>query len=61
MDNELEIKISTANAAFDVDNGGVGYECARILRKIAERLEAGHTAGRCMDTNGNAVGEWGLS
>lgn len=33
-------------------------ESARILRRIAERLEEGADYGRAFDLNGNAVGRW---
>lgn len=53
---ELRIAFDTGNAAFDDGNGPA--ESARILRKIAGRLEAGHESGGIMDSNGNRIGEW---
>jgi hypothetical protein len=50
------IRIETDNAAFDPDPGP---EPARILRKLADRLEGGADLAesiRLMDYNGNTVG-----
>ena len=49
------IQIETDNDAFYPDPGP---ELARILRKLADRLEGGDLAEsvRLMDYNGNAVG-----
>ena len=33
-------------------------EVARILRELANKIEAGRTSGRLFDTNGNACGNW---
>ena len=54
------IKFTTGNAAFgDADDGSeAGPEIARILRAIAVRCDNGDTHGRCVDYNGNKVGEW---
>lgn len=60
----LTITMDTANAAFDGEQRGP--EIARILRKMADRLEA---RGDCVsgfewvlyDVNGNHVGELVLS
>lgn len=38
----------------------MAYECARILREVAERLENGDEAGACVDVNGNRVGNFSL-
>jgi hypothetical protein len=57
---EMTIKIGMDNAAFEDCNGD---ELARILRKLAERLD-GATIGEdgdganLFDANGNNVGEW---
>ena len=56
----LTIKIKTDNAAFE-DDPGKAYECARILRELANKLERGHEVGKCIDYNGNTVGEWRLT
>lgn len=44
------------NAAFQ--DGNKQAEVARILRKVAEKVEAGEDSGSCMDINGNKVGTW---
>ena len=54
----FKLEFDTDNAAFE---DGREAECARILRRIAERLEAGATYGRAMDANGNKCGEWELT
>ncbi len=52
--------IDTENAAFDVENGGGALsETARILRKVADRLDDGElfdTFQTLFDFNGNDVG-----
>ena len=56
---ELRVTVACENAAFEDANS----ECARILRRIADRLEAGESSG-CFqtihDANGNDVGRWKL-
>lgn len=52
------LTFTTDNAAFDADHGG---EAARILRHIADRMDAGAISGRAVDENGNTVGDWHLS
>lgn len=52
----FELRIDSENAAFH-DDGGL-YEVARLLRQAADRVEAGHDCGRCIDVNGNGVGSW---
>lgn len=64
--NVFRLKIDTDNAAFlDPDGGGAfnpGYELARILREIANRIhgELDYTGerGTIRDLNGNTVGAW---
>ena len=57
---------NTDNAAFcDQDTGEnteqtVATECARIVRDIADKIDAGQTSGPCVDFNGNTVGRWSL-
>ena len=55
-DRSVEIEIKTGNAAFQ--NGNRGYEIARILRELADKVEGG-AFGKVvlMDINGNKVGE----
>jgi hypothetical protein len=54
----LKINIETDNAAFE-DNAGI--ECARILRKVAQKIEdwsgANDFSLGLLDINGNRVGE----
>jgi hypothetical protein len=58
---KLKIVMTMDNAAFEEENGGSGTEAARILRKIADRIDGENcTVGDvtpCMDINGNRVGE----
>jgi hypothetical protein len=52
------LKIETDNAAFEDGTA----EIVRILRHVADRMEKqGHMGGKCMDINGNRVGEWGVT
>ena len=51
---EITITIETINAAFD---GAPALEVAAILRRLADRLDAGdHPPAKLYDTNGNACG-----
>jgi hypothetical protein len=53
------LKVSTANAAFE---GDPRIEVARILRKVAERLEeSGAPEAAILDANGNTVGKYTLT
>jgi hypothetical protein len=54
----LNVAVTCENAAFENDPGP---ECARILRKIADQIEAGHDAKTIFDANGNDVGRWRLT
>jgi hypothetical protein len=53
------VKIETDGAAFEE---GAGEELARILRKLADRVDRhmypGAAAGNLLDLNGNTVCEW---
>lgn len=53
----FEAKFSAENEAFSLN---LHAEIARVLRGIAERLDAGEFYGVCMDANGNRVGEWDI-
>jgi hypothetical protein len=53
----FELKLSTANAAFDDPYN----ECARILRAVARAVDEGRENGPCHDSNGNTVGSWALT
>ena len=54
---KFTLKIDTQNAALDDD---AELEVARLLRSIANRLEAGNYDGRIKDYNGNDVGSFNL-
>lgn len=59
----VEIKFRTGNAAFHDDNGEEDEYCrnqetARILRKIADKIENGWDRGSVGDLNGNKIGDW---
>ena len=64
----FKIEIKTGNAAFHDDDCGNGEfdefatmeEVVRILRNVIQKLNCGRTEGKCIDYNGNAVGEWKL-
>jgi hypothetical protein len=47
------IRINADNAAFD---DAPGFEVARILRRLADKVEGGQQAGFLYDINGNTVG-----
>lgn len=55
----FELMFTTDNAAFEGDGGNA--EVARILRAIAERVEADAGSGSVRDVNGNRIGEWKLT
>jgi len=57
MRNAFTLDISTENAAFDDD---CGAEVARIMRRIAAKLEQGQRDGAAVDANGNRVGSFRL-
>jgi hypothetical protein len=54
---KFEVQIATDNAAFEE---GCGYEVARILRELADRVEESELRNgdllRLRDVNGNRVG-----
>jgi hypothetical protein len=54
----FKIEFATDNAAFDDDGAG---EVARILRAVADQVEAGGGQGQARDYNGNTVGQWSLT
>lgn len=51
--SELQLTIETDNDAMQS-----GPEVADALRDVAEKVDAGHCAGRIRDLNGNTVGQW---
>ena len=59
----FKLSIDTDNAAFEPEEGGPRPELARILRELANVLDAGDGGrGRSLrDVNGNIVGEWRLT
>lgn len=62
----LKIEIKTGNAAFQdelyegADDYCMRLECLRILSDIRGKIADGYSQGKCMDINGNAVGNWSL-
>ena len=52
------LNIVTDNAAFEGDN--LEPEIARILRKVADKLERGIHEGTERDINGNTVADWNI-
>ena len=50
------LNIKTDNAAFSDD--AFEAEIARILRRVADRVERGEQSGGILDVNGNGVGDW---
>lgn len=58
MSHKITIELTTGNAAFTDNESG---EVARILHKLADKLDAGYTADDIhgipvRDVNGNSVG-----
>lgn len=54
--DKIIITIKTGNAAFEAFEGLEHYEVARILRRLADKLENGSKPERLLDINGNNVG-----
>lgn len=64
----FKLEIKTGGAAFrsdyETDENGeyildpCATEVRHILMSICDKLALGHTDGKVMDYNGNAVGEW---
>ena len=55
----MQIKFSTDNAAF-TEYYYPNMEIARVLKRIAARVEEGAKSGAIMDSNGNKIGRWSL-
>lgn len=55
---QFEMKMQCNNAAFA--DAGVHAETARILREMADKIEAGADNGILRDVNGNNVGSFEL-
>lgn len=52
----FSMQLDSENAAFTEEGGQ--YEVARLLRHVAERIDAGADCGLLTDYNGNRVGRW---
>lgn len=52
----VNVEFDTNGAAFDAEC--FAMEVARILRRVADRVERGEDGGTCVDINGNSVGAW---
>lgn len=55
----FKLEFSTDNAAFEYSYGA--NETARILRKLAKRIEDGDFDGKVMDSNDNSIGTYELN
>jgi hypothetical protein len=57
----FNLSFDVRNAAFD--DGNRPYEAARILREIADKLEAQAYVGggHVRDVNGNTIGHWEMT
>ncbi len=55
---EFTLSINLENEAFSPD---FSPEVARILRRVADQVEAGITEGKTRDINGNTVGSFSAS
>ena len=53
----FKLTLHLGNAAFE---NRIGYETARILRELANKIEEtnAHDGGQCADINGNTVGSY---
>lgn len=51
---KFTLEINCNNAAFE---DGATFEIARILRELADDLDAGHSTTVLRDANGNRVGQ----
>ena len=54
---KIEIDIDTENAAFD----NMESELLDILTTVIQKVSSGNNSGRCMDSNGNSVGNFKVS
>lgn len=52
------LQFETNNAAFEGEM--LAAECARILRNLAQKVQAGQDSGSVVDVNGNKCGTWHL-
>lgn len=51
----FRLEIDTDNAAFEYPS-----ELGRLLREVADKLDAGKVSGKVRDINGNTCGKWEL-
>lgn len=61
--SRLKVDIQCDNDAFVDLSAYDGFdraEVSRILRRLADRIDAGVTGGDVRDLNGNKVGNWDL-
>lgn len=54
----LNVWVATRGDAFA--EGHREREVTRLLRKVADRIEAGEREGKLLDLNGNRCGDWSL-
>lgn len=54
---KITINIKTSNAAFEED---IHEETGRIITAVAIGIDNGRSEGRCIDSNGNIVGDWSI-
>lgn len=52
--SEFALNVKTDNAAFE----DAPEELSRILREVADKVQAGYGSGVIFDVNGNRVGEF---
>jgi hypothetical protein len=62
LNHMFTLKFETENEAFtdqgeETDEARLA-ESARILREIADKMEAGTDGGTIFDVNGNKIGQW---
>ena len=54
MSQKFKLEVKCGYAAFE----DYTHELPRIVRQVAERIEAGVEQGKCYDWNGNVVGQF---
>ena len=52
---DFNMKFDTGNDAFGDDPTP---ETIRVIEVVLDRLRSGYVDGKCVDFNGNTVGEW---
>jgi hypothetical protein len=53
----FNLNFDTDNAAFNEHPGAMREEIARILKRLAQKIENGETPHKIFDINGNKIGE----